>query len=140
MKAPKHDFDVHRPLDADYNLNQIFNWREPRKVSKALTIRYDKMLLLLEDKDVSRRAMGKYLDAWQYPDDRVELRSHGVVLPYSAYDRLSEVDQGAIVDNKRLGHALAVAKLMQDKRDNTRSQGLPAGNGPTSKKCEERPI
>jgi hypothetical protein len=26
------------------------------------------MLLLLEDNDDSRRAMGKYLDAWQYPE------------------------------------------------------------------------
>lgn len=138
-KAPRHDFDVHRPLDADDNLNQIFTWREPRKVSKALTVRYDKMLLLLEDNNDSRRAMGKYLDAWQYPDGRVELRSHGTVLPYSAYDRLSEVDQGAIVDNKRLGHALAVAKLMQDKRDNTRSQGLPSGNGPPRRMKKKDP-
>lgn len=97
------------------------------------------MLLLLEDNDESRRAMGKYLDAWQYPDGRVELRSHGTVLPYSAYDRLSEVDQGAIVDNKRLGHALAVAKLMQDKRDNTRSQNLPAGNGPSRRSAKKDP-
>lgn len=130
-KAPRHNFDVHRPLDADDNLEAIFTWREPRKVSKSLTVRYDKMLCLLEDNEQSRRAIGKYLDSWQYPDGRVELRSNGAVLPYSAYDRLSEVDQGAIIDNKRLGHALAVAKLMQDKRDNTRSQALPAGKGPT---------
>ena len=62
-------------------------------------------------------------------------------LPYSIYDRLSEVDQGAIVDNKRLGRALELVKLVQDKRDNTRSQSIPAGNGlsrrhkkPTEKK------
>ena len=138
-KAPRHDFDVHRPLEHNDDLAAFFTWREPRKVSKALTVRYDKMLLLLEDNDDSRRAMGKYLDAWQYPDGRVELRSHGTVLPYSAYDRLSEVDQGAIVDNKRLGHALAVAKLMQDKRDNTRSQGLPSGNGPPRRMKKKDP-
>ncbi|KTL84530.1 hypothetical protein IN13_14355 [Salmonella enterica] len=48
------------------------------------------MLLLLEDNDDSRRAMGKYLDAWQYPDGRVGFRIHSAVLPYFAYDRLSE--------------------------------------------------
>jgi len=133
-QLPRHDFDVHRSLDADDNLDLIFTWREPRKVSKSLTIRYDKMLYLLEDNDESRRVMGKYLDTYQYPDGRIELRSNGTALPYSAYDRLSEVDQGEIIDNKRLGHALAVAKLMQDKRDNTRSQGLPAGNGPSRRK------
>ena len=84
LHAPRHDFDVHRPLDADDNLNQIFTWREPRKVSKSLTVRYAKMLLLLEDNDDSRRAMGKYLDAWQYPDGRLELRRHSAMLPYIA--------------------------------------------------------
>lgn len=97
------------------------------------------MLLLLEDNDDSRRAMGKYLDVWQYPDGSVELRSHGVVLPYFANDRLSEVEQGAIVDNKRLGHAFAVAKLMQDKRDNTRSQAFPAGTGPSRRSAKTDP-
>ena len=87
-------------------------------------------------------AAARWASIWmpgKYPDGRVELRSHGTVLPYSAYDRLSEVDQGAIVDNKRLGHALAVAKLMQDKRDNTRSQGLPAGNGPSRRSAKKDP-
>lgn len=123
-KTPRHEFDVHRPLDADNNLNQIFTWRKPRKVSKAHTVRYDKMLFLLEDNHDSHRAMGKCIDG------HVKLSSQDVVLPYSAYDRLSEVDQGGIVNNKRLGHALVVAKLMQNKRENTRSQALPAGHGP----------
>lgn len=47
--------------------------------------------------------------------------------------------QGAIVDNKRLGRALAVAKLVQDKRDNTRSQGLPAGHGPSRRREKKVP-
>ncbi len=40
---------------------------------------------------------------------------NNAALPCSAYDRLAEVDQGAIVENKRLGHVLAAAKLVQDK-------------------------
>ena len=42
------------------------------------------------------------------------------------------------MDNKRLDHALAVAKLMQDKRDNTRAQGLPAGHGPSRSSAKKR--
>ena len=64
-------------------------------------------------------------------------------LPYSPYDRLQEIDQGAIVDNKRLGRRLDFIKLVQDKRDNNRSQALPAGDGssrrrrkPTEKKSQ----
>jgi len=34
-KALRHEFDVCRSLDADDNLNQIFTWREPRKVLKG---------------------------------------------------------------------------------------------------------
>ena len=42
------------------------------------------------------------------------------------YDSLPQVDQGAIVENKRLGHALQVANLMQQQRDNRRSHSAPA--------------
>ncbi len=84
----------------------VFNWREARKVSKSLTVQYDKVLYLIEDSEFSRRAIGKYIDVWHYPDGHKELRLNGVSLPYSTYDKLSEIDQGAIVDNKRLGRAL----------------------------------
>lgn len=127
-KAPRHDFDVHRPLETDDDLAAFFTWREPRRVSKSLTVQYDKVLYLIEDNDLSRRAIGKYIEAWHYPDGRKELRINGAVLPYSTYDRLQEIDQGAIVDNKRLGRTLEFIKLVQDKRDNNRSQALPAGN------------
>lgn len=99
-KAPRHNFDVHRPLETDDDLVAFFTWREPRRVSKSLTVQYDKVLYLIEDNELSRRAIGKYIDVWHYPDGRKELRLNGGVLPYSTYDRLQEIDQGAIVDNK----------------------------------------
>ena len=135
-KSPRHDFDVHRQLDIDDDLDAIFTWREPRRVSKSLTVQYDKMLYLIEDSTASRKAIGKYIEVWHYPDGRKEIRLNGGVLPYSIYDRLSEVDQGAIVDNKRLGRTLELVKMVQDKRDNTRSQAVPAGNGPSRRHKE----
>lgn len=110
-KAPRHDFDVHRPLETDDDLTAFFTWREPRRVSKSLTVQYDKVLYLIEDNELSRRAIGKYIEVWHYPDGRKELRLNGVVLPYSTYDRLQKIDQGAIVDNKRLGRTLEFIKL-----------------------------
>lgn len=133
-KSPRHDFDVHRPLENDDDLATYFTWREPRRVSKSLTVQYDKVLYLIEDNELSRRAIGKYIEVWHYPNGRKELRLNGAVLPYSTYDRLSEIDQGAIVDNKRLGRTLEFIKLVQDKRDNTRSQALPAGDGPSRRR------
>lgn len=60
-----------------------------------------------------------------------------LLLPYSTYDRLSEIDQGAIVDNKRLGRTLEFISLVQSKRDNTRSQSIPAGDGPSRRRPKQ---
>lgn len=59
----------------------------------------------------------------QYPDGRIELRAGGAVLPYSTYDKLGAIDQGEIVENKRLGSVLRVAQLVQAQRDNRSVSG-----------------
>lgn len=136
-KPPRHDFDVHRQLDNGENLQATFTWREQRKVSKNLTLQYDKKFYLLEDNEENRRFQGKYIEVWQYPDGDIELRASGTSLPFTTYDRLGELDQGAIIDNKRLGRALEMIKLVQDKRDNTRSQALPSLDGQTSRRKKQ---
>lgn len=90
----------------------IFSWRELRKVTKDLTLHYERKLFLLDDTPENRRLIGKYLEIFQFPDGRVEIRVAGRALPYSVYEKL-----GAIVENKRLGHMLQVAQLVQAKRD-----------------------
>lgn len=59
----------------------------------------------------------------------------------STYDRLPEIDQGAIVENKRLGHVLEVAQVMQAQRDSRRSGSRPSransGQGPIRLKAVE---
>nr|WP_272690031.1 helix-turn-helix domain-containing protein [Providencia sp. PROV152] len=134
-KLPRHEYDVHRPLEQDEDLDTILTIREYRKVSKNLTVQYDKIVYLIEDSEYSRRAIGKCIDVYHYPDERKELRLNGIPLPFITYDRLSDVDQGAIVDNKRLGRTLELIKtVVDDKRDNRRSQSVPAGNGPSRHK------
>ncbi|RWA49080.1 integrase [Cupriavidus sp. UYMSc13B] len=128
-KAPRNDHNAHRPLRPDENLDLIFAWREPRCVSKSLTIQYDKMLYLLADTPEHRKLAGRYIDVYHYPDGRIEPRANGTALPYTIYDRLSEIDQGAIVDNKRLGAVLQIAQYVQEKRDNTRSLSVPGTEG-----------
>ena len=76
---------------------------------------------------------------WHYPDGRIEPRAHGVALPFTRYDRLPEIDQGAIVENKRLGHVLEVAQAVQAKRDNRRSQSVPRGDGEPPRKRGQVP-
>lgn len=118
----------------DDDLAAFFTWREPRRVSKSLTVQYDKVLYLIEDNELSRRAIGKYIEVWHYPDGRKELQLNGTALPYSTYYRLSEIDQRAIVNNMRLGRTLEFIKLVQDKRDNNPSQSIPAGDGPSHRR------
>ncbi len=74
--------------------------------------------------------MSTVVGSVHYPDGRKELRLNGTALSYSIYDHLSEIDQGAIVDNKRLGRILEFIKLVQDQRDDNRSQAIPASDRP----------
>jgi len=125
-KPPKSDFDAHRPLRADENLALLMTWRETRRVTKSLTIQYDRVMYLLEDTAENRKLIHRYIDVWEYPDGRIEIRAGGRVLPYRQYDRLAEIDQGAVVEHKRLGHVLQVAQAIQAQRDNRRISGSPA--------------
>jgi hypothetical protein len=116
-KEPRDPHNAHRTLRADEDLDLIFCWRELRKVTSELTLRYERKLYLLEDTAGNRRLIGKYIEIFQYPDGRIEIRVAGVSLPYCLYDKLGAVDQGAIVDNKRLGHVLQISQLVQSQRD-----------------------
>jgi hypothetical protein len=40
----------------------------------------------------------------------IELRANETSLLFTTYDRLGDIDQGAIVDNKRLGRTLQMIK------------------------------
>lgn len=125
-KPARNDYDAHRPLREDEDPELIFTWREARKVSKALTVQYDKTMFLLADTPEMRRLIGRYIEVYEYPDGRIEIRADGAALPFVPYNRLAVVDQGAIVENKRLGHVLQIAQLMQDQRDSRRGRSAPA--------------
>ena len=116
-KVPRDKHDAHRALRADEDLGLIFAWRELRKVTKDLTLQYERKLYLLADTPENRRLIGKYIEVFQFPDGRIEIRVAGQALPYSVYEKLGAIDQGAIVENKRLGHMLRVVQLVQAKRD-----------------------
>jgi hypothetical protein len=82
------------------DLDLILTCRVPRRVSKVLTVQYDRVIYLLEDTVANRSLIHSYLDVFEYPDGRIEIRVNGAALPCVPYDRLSEIDQAAVVDNK----------------------------------------
>ncbi|RQS44321.1 ISNCY family transposase [Burkholderia sp. Bp8986] len=125
-KPPKSSFDAHRPLRDDESLELTLTWREPRKVTKSLTVQYDRVMYLLEDTPENRKLIDRQIEVWEYPDGRIELRTEGRVLPCRQYDRLAEIDQGAIVEHKRLSHVLQIAQALQAQRDNSRIGKAPS--------------
>ena len=125
-KAPKSDYNAHRPLRDDEDLDSVLTSRASRCVSNTLTVQYDRVLYLLDDSPVTRALIHHYLDVYEYPDGRIEIVANGTALPYRQYDRLSDVDQGAEIDNKRLGHILALSRQVQTERDNRRISGSPS--------------
>ncbi|WP_423395715.1 ISNCY family transposase [Burkholderia sp. LMG 21824] len=125
-KPPRSDFNAHRPLRDDENLDRVMTWRETRRVSKSLTVLYDRVLYLLDDTLENRKLIHRYIDVWEYPDGRIEIRADGELLRCRLYDKLAEVDQGAIIEHKRLSHALQVAEAIQAQRDNRRISGSPS--------------
>jgi hypothetical protein len=101
-KLPRDRHDAHRAVRKDEDLDAIFAWREYRKVTESLTLRYERKMYLIEDTPSNRRYIGKYIEVFQFPDGRIEIRVAGVSLPYSTYNKIGTIDHGAIVDNKRL--------------------------------------
>jgi len=132
-KAPRDAHDAHRPVRTDEDLDSIFSWRELRKVTKNLTLHYERKLYLLTETPDARRVIGKYVEVFQFPDGRIEIRAGGMVLPYSVYDKLGEIDQGAVVENKRLGQVLRIAQLVQAHREIGGAGGPSTAHRPNGK-------
>jgi hypothetical protein len=64
-----------------------------------------------------------------YPDGRLAIRYRGLDLPYTTFDKLRQVSQGAIVENKHLGAALAFIREQQRQTPQQRSQKAPRRQG-----------
>lgn len=112
--------ELHRPLREDKNeLDDIFARQKTRKVSKALTLQYDKVVYLIEPSDITQGLAGKQVMIYDYPDGTVSIKYCGQALSYHVFDKLRQVNQAPVVDNKRLGAALAFAKQSQDERSQT---------------------
>jgi hypothetical protein len=112
-REPANAKDLHRPLTAADNLDEILAWREKRTVTKNLTLPYDRMMLLLEPTPFARGLARKKVEVVNYPDGRFAVQFEGTSLPYRVFDKIQTVTQGAIVENKRLGAALALVKAQQ---------------------------
>jgi hypothetical protein len=122
-KPPANEKDLHRPLRAGDDLEDAFAWKEERTLSQALTLQYDKVIFILEPSEKAKAAIGKRVTVVDYPDGRLAIRHKGVELAYRTFDKIRQVDQGTIADNKRLGSVLAMIRDEQLRREPERRSG-----------------
>ena len=128
-KEPRNLKNLHRPLSAGDDLTDVFAWREERTVSNSLTLQYDKVVFLLEPNEITRELRRKRVTVVDYPDGRLAIRYRGLDLPYTTFDKLRQVSQASIVENKHLGAVLSHIRERQIERAEARSQSAPRRQG-----------
>ena len=107
-KCARNSKNLHRPLtESDAELEDIFTWQEPRKVTKNLTITYDKCIYMLEPTALNHKLVGQYITFLEYPDGTVAIMHEGRKISYSIFNKLARLQQNEVVENKRLGVVLA---------------------------------
>ena len=74
---------------------------------QQLTLQYEKVLFILEPTEVTRPLARQRVMVFDYPDGRLVIKHKGRDLPYRIFDKVRQVNQAAIVENKRLGAVLA---------------------------------
>jgi transposase len=121
-KTPFNDKNLHRPLAKHDRMDTALCVKEPRTVSNDLTLQYDRVRFILAPNDQSAGLQRKKVMVYDYPDGRIEIRHKGKPLPYTTFDKVRHVDQGAIVSNKRLGAVLAHIQANQEETTHKRSR------------------
>ena len=107
--------NVHRSLNVQASrLADILCHREQRHVSQQLSLAYDRKQIILERSELADKLAGQYVELYDFTDRPLEVRWMGHSLPYRVFSKDQRVSHTAIVENKRLGHALALVKAQQD--------------------------
>ncbi|HAS6977814.1 TPA: ISNCY family transposase, partial [Vibrio parahaemolyticus] len=118
-KPAKRQQNVHRPIyETQSELYDIFSWQLTRQVSNALTLQYDRVRYLLDNTPENESLCGKNVMIYDYPDGSIDIKYLGRSISFKAFDHLEVIRQGEIVENKRLGEVLKLAKSEQERMEN----------------------
>ena len=83
-------------------------------MSQQLSLAYDRRQIILERSEVAEGLAGQYVEVYDFADRPLEVRWKGHSLPYRIFSKDQRVSHTAIVENKRLRHALTTVKAQQD--------------------------
>ncbi|CAN7159582.1 ISNCY family transposase [Phyllobacterium sp. LjRoot231] len=113
--SPIKPNNLHRPLNVvPDRMRDILCKREQRYVGEQLAFSYERKRIMLEENEISRGLVGKYIDTYAFADGRLEMRWKGITLPYRMFDKDQRVTHAAVTENKRLGDVLSFIKAQQD--------------------------
>ncbi|EJT05662.1 putative transposase, partial [Rhizobium sp. CCGE 510] len=113
--VPARPGDLHRPMNLALDrLKEILCKREQRYVGAQLTFSFERKRIMLEETEVTRGLVGRYVETYAYADGRLDVRWKGHSLPYKVFDKDQRVTHAAITENKRLGDVLAYIKERQE--------------------------
>ncbi len=113
-KPANYPKDMHRTVrETPEELDDIFSWQEIRKLSKSLTFQYDKVIYLIEDTEQNCRSVHENVKVLDYPNGDIAIVYGERKLKFKTFDKLENVQQAQIVDNKRLGQVLKFAQEKQ---------------------------
>ena len=115
-KPPRNPKDMHRSLADHENLDGAMCRKEVRTVSQSLTLRYDKVLFILDPTSYAKKLVRQKVIICDYPDGRLEIMHEGMLLPYRTYDTLQSIHRAPVVENKRLDDILSIVAGMQESR------------------------
>lgn len=117
-RSPARPDNLHRAVtESPDRLADILCWRDERYVGQQLTFSYERKRIMLEETEVTRGLVGKYVDTYAWPDGRFDVRWKGHSLPYRAFDPDQQrITHAAITENKRLSEVLTYAKELQEAR------------------------
>lgn len=131
-KEPRNPKDMHRPLAAHENIDAALCRKEVRTLSQSLTLRYDKILFILEPTELAKGLAQQKVIVCDYPDGHREIMHKGFTLPYTTFDKLRSVHRAPVVENKRLDDMLSLVAEMQAGRELQRSNSASARTDQTN--------
>jgi hypothetical protein len=115
-RSPRSEHDAHRPLQPTDDLARIFSWQETRLVSKSLTLNYKRVLYVLDPNEAARAARGQRVGIEEREDGSLSFWHGEQTLLATAFPKEHGVQQGEVVENKRLSEVMDFIQERRRKR------------------------
>jgi hypothetical protein len=100
--------------------------------TRSLIPQHDKVIYMIKPGPENDKVAGQHVTVFDYPDGQFKIRHEGRELPYSVFDRLSQIRQADIVNNKRLAATLTMAREAQLESNERRSKSRPSRPFPSA--------